>query len=52
LAVLRVEVHEFHLIEVLLAAGRISEEESRRRGLVEKATARLLADVVARWRQK
>jgi hypothetical protein len=52
LAVLRIEANEFRLIDALLAAGRISEAESQRRGLVEKATAKLLEDVIARWLPK
>jgi hypothetical protein len=47
--VLHVEAHEFRLIDALLASGRLSEDESQRRGLVEKAAARLLEDFAQRW---
>jgi hypothetical protein len=49
LAVLRIEVNEFDLIDSLIAANRLSEDESRRRPLVEKATGKLLEDVISRW---
>ena len=51
-AVLRIEANEFRLIDALLALNRITEAESQRRGLVEKATAKLLDDVIARWLPK
>jgi hypothetical protein len=50
-AVLRIEVDEFRLVDALLASNRISENESRRRSLVEKATGRLLEDVISRWKK-
>jgi hypothetical protein len=46
--ILKIEAHEFRLVDALITAGRLSEDESRRRGLVEKATAKLLDDVVTR----
>jgi hypothetical protein len=49
LAILRVETNEFRLIDALLAAGRLSEDEALRRALVEKAAAKLLEDFTARW---
>jgi hypothetical protein len=50
--ILKIEAHEFRLVDALITAGRLTEDESRRRSLVEKATAKLLDDVVTRWLPK
>jgi hypothetical protein len=50
--VLRIEANEFKLIDVLIALGHLSEAESARRALVEKATSQLLENVIARWLPK
>jgi hypothetical protein len=42
-------VDEFRLIDALITLNRITEAESQRRGPVEKATGKLLEDVIARW---
>jgi hypothetical protein len=50
--VLHVEVHEFRLVDALITAGRLSESESQRRAMVEKAAAALLEDFAQRWLPK
>jgi hypothetical protein len=50
--VLHVEAHEFRLVDALITAGRLTEDESQRRGLVEKAAAALLEDFAQRWLPK
>jgi hypothetical protein len=49
LVVLQVEAHEYRLIEALLRTRRLSEEESRRRPLIEREVSRLVAHWCARW---
>ena len=51
LALLRVEVDEFRLVDALLWAGRLSEDESRRPPLVEAAVAQVLKDFIVRWQK-
>jgi hypothetical protein len=50
--VLHVEAHEFRLVDALITAGRLTEDESQRRPLVEKAAAALLDDFTQRWLPK
>jgi hypothetical protein len=50
-ALLRVEVDEFRLVDALLWAGRLNEAESRRRSLVEAAVAQVLKDFIVRWQK-
>jgi hypothetical protein len=48
---LRVEVSEVELVEVLVAAGYVDEHRAADRQAVEAAAARGLADWAARWRK-
>jgi hypothetical protein len=50
--ILKIEAHEFRLIDALISAGRLTEDESRRRGLVEKQVSQLVEDWVQRWLPK
>ena len=49
LIVLKVEAHEDRLVEALLRIRRLSDEESRRRPLVEREVGRLVDDWCRRW---
>jgi hypothetical protein len=44
-------VDEFRLVDALLWAGRLSEDESRRPPLVEAAVAQVLKDFIVRWQK-
>jgi hypothetical protein len=49
LVVLKIEAHEQRLVEALLRIRRLSDEESRRRPLVEREVGRLVDDWCRRW---
>jgi hypothetical protein len=44
-----VEVHEFRMVEALLAAGRLTESDALRRHVVEREAAQVLEDWARRW---
>jgi hypothetical protein len=49
LVVLRVQAHDDRIVEALLRTRRLSDEESRRRSLVEREVGRVIDDWSRRW---
>jgi hypothetical protein len=49
IALLRIPVDEFRLIEALQKAGRLAGEDGLQRAYVEREVGRLVEDFVARW---
>jgi hypothetical protein len=49
IALLRVPVDEFSLIEALQKAGRLAGDDGLQRAHVEREVGRLVEDFVARW---
>jgi hypothetical protein len=50
-ALLRIEVDELHLIEALIACGRLATADGLQRSRVEQEVSKLVEDWVARWRK-
>jgi hypothetical protein len=46
----RLVLSEFDVVDALLTSGRMSEDASRRKALVEQALADVVRDWIARWK--
>jgi hypothetical protein len=49
LASYRIDIHEVRFAQALINAGRLTDEETARRALVERELERLIEDWSERW---